>query len=173
MGHWAAGPPPGRPAQGAPLPRTGLGICQDADLPGWFPRMAAALGAAYTLAGRVADALPLLTQALAQISCHGNESTSRRSVVSPWGRRSSLAGHLEEAQPLAERALALARAHQEQGHQAYALRLLGEIAARRDPPEAGQAEATTSGPRPSRGAGHAPAPGPLPSWPGHLYAKIG
>jgi tetratricopeptide (TPR) repeat protein len=41
-----------------------------------------------------------------------------------------LAGRLEEAQALAERALALARAHRERGHQAYALHLLGEIAAR-------------------------------------------
>ena len=31
--------------------------------------------------------------------------------------------------------------HQERGHQAYALRLLGEIAARREPPEVEQAEA--------------------------------
>jgi tetratricopeptide (TPR) repeat protein len=31
-----------------------------------------------------------------------------------------------------------ARAHQERGHQAYALRLLGEIAARREPPERAQ-----------------------------------
>ena len=52
-----------------------------------------------------------------------------------------LAGRLEEAQALAERALALARAHQERGHQAYALRLLGEIAARREPLESALAEA--------------------------------
>jgi sugar phosphate isomerase/epimerase len=52
-----------------------------------------------------------------------------------------LAGSLEEAHALAERALALARAHQERGHQAYALRLLGDIAAHRDPPESEQAEA--------------------------------
>ena len=51
------------------------------------------------------------------------------------------AGRLEEAYGLAERALALARAHQERGNEAYALRLLGEIAARREPPEHGQAEA--------------------------------
>ena len=49
-------------------------------------------------------------------------------------------GRLEETQALAERALALARAHQERGHQAYALRLLGDIAARREPPESVQAE---------------------------------
>jgi tetratricopeptide (TPR) repeat protein len=34
-----------------------------------------------------------------------------------------------------------ARERQEQGHRAYALRLLGEIAAHRDPPEAAQADA--------------------------------
>ena len=51
------------------------------------------------------------------------------------GEAQLLADRLEEAQALAERALALARAHQERGHQAYALRLLGDIAARRDPPE--------------------------------------
>ena len=46
-----------------------------------------------------------------------------------------LAGRLEEAHALAERTLAHAHEHQERGHQAYALRLLGDIAARRDPPE--------------------------------------
>ena len=51
-----------------------------------------------------------------------------------------LAGRLEEAQALAERALALTRAHQERGNEAYALRLLGEITARRGPPERALAE---------------------------------
>ena len=51
------------------------------------------------------------------------------------------AGRLEEAHTLAERALTLARAHQERGHQAYALHLLGDIAARREPPERDQATA--------------------------------
>ena len=51
-----------------------------------------------------------------------------------------LAGRLEEAHTLAEHTLALARAHQERGHQAYALRLLGEAATRSDPPDAEQAE---------------------------------
>ena len=37
--------------------------------------------------------------------------------------------------------LALAREHQERGHQAYALRLLGEIAVRCEPPESALAEA--------------------------------
>jgi tetratricopeptide (TPR) repeat protein len=51
----------------------------------------------------------------------------------PLGEAYLLAGRLEEAQALAEQALALTRAHQEMGNQAYALRLLGEITARREP----------------------------------------
>jgi class 3 adenylate cyclase/tetratricopeptide (TPR) repeat protein len=44
-----------------PLLARAVGICQDADLPIYFPRMAAALGAAYTLSGHVTDAVLLLT----------------------------------------------------------------------------------------------------------------
>jgi tetratricopeptide (TPR) repeat protein len=51
-----------------------------------------------------------------------------------------LAGRLEEAHVLAEHTLALTRRHQQRGHEAYALRLLGDIAARRQPPESALAE---------------------------------
>ena len=51
-----------------------------------------------------------------------------------------LAGRLEEAHALAEHALAHAREHQERSNQAYALRLLGEIASHGDPSEVTQAE---------------------------------
>ena len=57
------------------------------------------------------------------------------------GEAQLLAGRLEETHTLAERALALAHQHQERANQAYALRLLGEIAARREPPERDEAEA--------------------------------
>src|SRR5207302_3333264 len=49
-----------------PLLERAVGICQDTDLPVYFPTMAAALGTAYTLCGRVAAAVPLLTQAMEQ-----------------------------------------------------------------------------------------------------------
>jgi len=52
-----------------------------------------------------------------------------------------LADRLEEAHTHAERALAHAREYQERGNQAYALRLLGDIAARREPPDTAPAEA--------------------------------
>ena len=123
------------------LPRLerAVGICQDADLPACFPWMAAALGAAYTLGGRVADAVPLLTQAMEQTIA--TEMVAYQALCRlSLGEAQLLAGRLEEAHALAERALALARAHQERGHQAYALRLLGDIAARREPPESESAE---------------------------------
>jgi predicted ATPase len=107
-----------------PLLERAVGICHEADLLAYFPLMAPALGAAYTLAGRIAEAVPLLTQAQAFRSL---------------GEAQMLAGRLEEAHALAERALALARERQEWGNQAYALRLLGDIAARREPPESDQA----------------------------------
>jgi hypothetical protein len=51
-----------------------------------------------------------------------------------------LVGRLAEAHALAERALALASEYQQRIAQAYALHLLGDIAARREPPESALAE---------------------------------
>jgi class 3 adenylate cyclase/tetratricopeptide (TPR) repeat protein len=123
-----------------PLLERAMGLCQDADLPLWLRWMAAALGAAYTLGGRVADAVPLLTQALEQTTATERRDTQALCHLA-LGEAQAQAGHLEAAHALAEPALALAHQHQERGHLAYALRLLGEIAARRKPPESDQAEA--------------------------------
>ena len=74
MPHWGIGLlalRQGDLRQGTPRLERAMGLCQDADLPLYFPWMAAALGAAYTLAGRVADAVPLLTQAMEQAHCNG------------------------------------------------------------------------------------------------------
>ncbi|HEY5866460.1 MAG TPA: hypothetical protein VI542_13085, partial [Candidatus Tectomicrobia bacterium] len=118
-----------------------IGICQDIDSPATFPLIAAALGTAYTLCGRVADAVPLLTQAIEQpagriLALY--QALPQLSLGEAYLRH----GNLEEAHGLAERALAHARVHQERGNQAYALGLLGEIAARREPPDGAQAEAS-------------------------------
>ena len=123
-----------------PLLERAVGLCQDVDFLLWFPWMAPALGTAYTLAGRVADAVPLLAQAMEQATALGQSGLPDACRLS-LGEAQMLAGRLEEAHALAERALALAREHQERGNEAYALRLLGDIAARREPPESDQAEA--------------------------------
>jgi predicted ATPase/class 3 adenylate cyclase len=117
-----------------------MGICQEANISIFFPRMAAALGAAYALAGRIADAMSLLTQAMEQTT--GVEMVGFQALCSlPLGEAHLLADRLEEAQTLAERALALTQAHQERGHQAYALHLLGDITTHRVPLDADAAAA--------------------------------
>jgi class 3 adenylate cyclase/tetratricopeptide (TPR) repeat protein len=123
------------------LPRLerAVGLCQDADLPVYFPWVAGALGAAYTLAGRIADAVPLLTQALEQTTTMetiGFQTLCRLFLGEAYLR----VGHLKEARALVERTLALARAYRERGHQAYILRLLSDIAMHLDPPEIELAE---------------------------------
>jgi tetratricopeptide (TPR) repeat protein len=126
------------PAALPPLERA-VTFCQGTDLSGYFPRMAAALGAACTLAGRPADAVPLLTQALEQSLAMARvpfELLCRLAL----GEAQARASRLGEALTHAERALALACAHQERGNQAYALRLLGGIEAWREPPARGRAE---------------------------------
>jgi tetratricopeptide (TPR) repeat protein len=118
------------------LPRLerAMGICQDANLRLLLPWVAVALGAAYTVCGRVTDAVPLLTQAIEQTTAM--EMIVMQALCSlSLGEAQLLADRLEEAQALAEQALTLARARQERGNQAYALRLLGDIARQRDPRE--------------------------------------
>jgi tetratricopeptide (TPR) repeat protein len=117
-----------------------VGICQDADFSVYFPETAGVLGAAYTLGGRVADAVALLTRALEQLTATEAlvfQTLCRLSL----GEAYLLAGRLEEAHALAERELALANEHRERGNEAYALRLLGDIAAHRAPPDVDEAAA--------------------------------
>ena len=52
-----------------------------------------------------------------------------------------LAGRMDDAIRFARRALDLSRNHKERGNEAWALRLLGEIASHPDPPDVHEAEA--------------------------------
>jgi tetratricopeptide (TPR) repeat protein len=122
-----------------PLLGRAIGICQEADLRFFVPRVAAALGAAYILSGRVADAVALLTPLLEQV--RATDMAGFQALCSlPLGEAQLLADRLEEAQALAACTLAHARQHQERGNEAHALRLLGETAAHRAPSEVEPAE---------------------------------
>ena len=117
----------------------GLGLCQSANIPFWFPRVGSALGFAYTLTGRVAEGLPLLEQAVAQGIAIG-QTVFQPLWVACLAEAYLVSGRREDALVHGERALALARQHKERGHEAYALRLLGEMHARHDPPAVEPAE---------------------------------
>ena len=110
----------------------GLGLYQDANMPTQSPWSAAHLGYAYALSGRVAEALPLLEQAIEQSASMGQ--VVEHPLWLAWlSEAYLLAGRREEATQLAERALALSCDRKERGREAWALRLLGELSARRAP----------------------------------------
>jgi tetratricopeptide (TPR) repeat protein len=98
-----------------------------------------ALGYAYALSGRSAEAIPLLEEAVERpVSGANNEGQSLRTI---WlSEAYLLAGRDADARAAAQRALGLARQHKETGHEAYTLRLFGEIAAREDRLDIGKAE---------------------------------
>ena len=109
--------------------------CQATDIALFFQGFAGHLGLAYALAGRVAEALPLFEQVVEQAGARTQGSTPLLK-----GEGYLLAGHLEEASTLAARALTLSRTHKAHGIEAWALRLLGEIARQGHPSNVVQAE---------------------------------
>jgi tetratricopeptide (TPR) repeat protein len=82
------------------------------------------------------QSLPLREQAVESTKGFGERSHT----ISLAGEGSLLAGQIGDATKLAEQALRLSRTSKERGFEAWALRLLGEISARRDPPEVERAE---------------------------------
>jgi tetratricopeptide (TPR) repeat protein len=84
--------------------------------------------------------LPLLEQAIEQALAMAFMYYHALRVIS-LSEAYLLVDRLDEAGTQAQRALEFSRAHQERGHEAYALRLLGEVAAHRAPPAGEQAEA--------------------------------
>jgi tetratricopeptide (TPR) repeat protein len=114
----------------------GLGLCQASEIPIWLAWTSATLGHAYALSGRVAEALPLLEHAVElMISFVPNRSLWMAYLAEAY----LLAGRVDDATRLALRALDLGRDHKEHGNQAWALRLIAEIAVHREPPEVEQA----------------------------------
>ncbi len=116
-----------------------LEVCQGVDSPPLFHAVRSALGYAYARSGRSAEAIPLLEEAVERPVLPATlEGQSLRTI---WlSEAYLLAGREADASAAAQRALALARQHKERGHEAYTLRLLGEIAARENPAEIGKAE---------------------------------
>jgi tetratricopeptide (TPR) repeat protein len=119
----------------------GLQICRDTMLDNLllFRIVVSRLGYAYALSGRIAEALTLLEQAT-ELTPSRRAEVANRQYIAWLGEVYLMAGRHDEAMDLARQALDLSRASNERGHQVWALRLLGEIAAQRDLPAVEQAE---------------------------------
>jgi class 3 adenylate cyclase/tetratricopeptide (TPR) repeat protein len=126
--------------QAIPALGRGLALCRAWNICDWLLALASTLGYAYALCGRLAEALPLLEQAVEPEA----GVSSRRPYALEVARLSEaylLGGRGEEAMQLARQALDLARDRRERGHEAWALHLLGEIHVHQEPSAVELAEA--------------------------------
>jgi class 3 adenylate cyclase/tetratricopeptide (TPR) repeat protein len=120
-----------------PLLEHSLDVTRGTPVPVMLSPAAAHLGYAYVLLGRVEEGLPLLEEARASAAGGGWQ----RSLAGAWlGEAYLRCGREAEAHDVGERFLALSRRYQERDQEAWALRLLGEIAAHADPPDLEGAE---------------------------------
>jgi tetratricopeptide (TPR) repeat protein len=109
-------------------------------IPGFPLLVLSDLGAAYARSGRVDEALSFLEEVRAQSASQGVlVEESRR--LAYLGEARLVAGERDEAAAGAQRALEHAREHTERGNEAWALHVLGEIAAQHDHPSVTTAEA--------------------------------
>ena len=115
-----------------------LGLCWEWGVPLASPACMAALGYAYVLDGRIQDGVSRLRDALAAMESMG-WTFFRSLALVRLGEACVIAGRLPEALEVAQRALTLAREREERGFEAWALRLLADVAARGAPPDIGAA----------------------------------
>jgi tetratricopeptide (TPR) repeat protein len=109
------------------------------ELIAWYPMTASALGYAYAMTGRLANALQFLEQAA---ECARRVDRRRETQWLAYLSEAYLrAGRQDDAHAVAERLLALGRERGERGTEARGRHLLGEIAMQCEPPHAEEAEA--------------------------------
>ncbi|MCI0528068.1 MAG: tetratricopeptide repeat protein, partial [Nitrospira sp.] len=151
----------------------GLALSQTRDISFYLPSINSALGYTYALSGRVPEAIPLLEQAVEQMV--SKKTVGLLSLLVGWLSESYLwTGQIDKALELALHALDLSRKYKERGHEAWTLRLLGEIHTHQVPPNVEEAEdyyrqamvlAEELGMRPLVAHGHFGL--------GNLYYKVG
>jgi class 3 adenylate cyclase/tetratricopeptide (TPR) repeat protein len=124
--------------QAIPALGRGLALCRAWNILDWLLALASTLGYAYALCGRLAEALPLLEQA---VEPEAGVSRRRPDALARLSEAYLLGGRGEEAMPLARQALDLTRDCRERGHEAWALHLLGEIHVHQQPSAVELAEA--------------------------------
>ncbi len=124
--------------QAIPHLERGLALCRTANIPVYVPFTASRLGSAYAQCGRLTEALPYLEQGIEDSAGSGRVAFLALSMAS-LAEGYLFSGRAGEAERVAERALELAKQYKERGHEAWALKTLGDIAmheGRRDPARA-------------------------------------
>ena len=100
----------------------------------------APLGHVYALSGRIAEGVSCLQQALAAYESAGT-GFHHSLGVEQLGEAYLLADQVDNARACADRAVMLARGRGERGYEAWALRLLGDIASHPSGPDVATAAA--------------------------------
>jgi tetratricopeptide (TPR) repeat protein len=116
-----------------------LHLCRSGSVQTWLPTVGAVLGHAYALSGRVAEARPLLEQAVAHAASMGLSAIQARRLAH-LSAVCVLDGRSKEALALAERALGVARDVKARGYEAHALCQLAEVRAHQEHADAERAE---------------------------------
>jgi len=122
-----------------PILERGFELCQMRQAHAFITRFTSTLGAAYTLSGRVAEALLLLEQSAENSVATGLLAYYAPSLIHLSGAY-LLTGRIEDATAVAEHALTYCLEHKERGNEAMALCALGDIAAQHDSPDVEQAQ---------------------------------
>jgi class 3 adenylate cyclase/tetratricopeptide (TPR) repeat protein len=113
--------------------------CREGEITLLYPNAMAWLGHAYALSGRVEEGVSLLKEAAIATDFGRMLYLSLMSLVQ-LGEAYVFANRIEDAGQCADRGLRLARERGQRGHEAWALRLLGEIVSHPDPPDSAAAE---------------------------------
>jgi len=116
-----------------------LALAHVSNLRGLIPMLTTASGYGHALAGHVAEGITQLRKGIAAME-HMHFTLFHSFALMNAGEACMLSGRLEEASSFAERALVLTRERGETGFEAWALRLLGEIAVHQEQPDSDKAE---------------------------------
>src|SRR5258708_39438884 len=125
-----------------PALQRSLDACREKNLDVWRPIPSSLLGLTLVLLGRVEEGMRLLEDGVTL-----TEELGVRAYLSLWtanlGEGLAAARQLDRARTVAQQALDLALRHKERGHQAWALRLMGEVASLATPPAVAGAEGSS------------------------------
>jgi class 3 adenylate cyclase/tetratricopeptide (TPR) repeat protein len=127
-------------ATAVPFLERSLALCHSANVPVYVPFVSARLGFAYMNSGRLSEAMPFLHVGVQDSAAAGR--VAFLSLNTLWLSEGYLtSGHFEKAGAAADEAFKLARKHKERGHEAWTLKLLGDITLLQNLPDADKSEA--------------------------------